>query len=209
MARASVAVATRPLPVTERGQRTRQRILDAAEQVFGERGYHQAGIAEITQRAEVALGTFYLYFPDKHTVFADLVRTLNHRLRKEIQAAIAEIDDRVDQEVAGFETFFRFVERHRNLYLTMAQAQAVAPDLYRWHYETLARGYVRGLRDAQAKRQIAPDLDPVTTAYSLMGMAEALGMRWVLWDKRVPAGAQRRALRAILERALRPTKPRR
>jgi AcrR family transcriptional regulator len=209
MARASTAVAKRPLPVTARGQRTRQRILDAAEQVFGERGYHQAGIAEITQRADVALGTFYLYFPDKHAVFADLVRTLNHRLRREIQAAIAEIEDRVDQEVAGFETFFRFVERHRNLYLTMAQAQAVAPDLYQWHYETLARGYVRGLRDAQAKGQIAPDLDPVSTAYSLMGMAEALGMRWILWDQRVPTGTQRRSLRMILERALRPAKGRR
>lgn len=209
MARAATAIAKRPLPVTARGQRTRQRILDAAEQVFGERGYHQAGIAEITQSADVALGTFYLYFPDKHAVFADLVRTLNHRLRKEIQAAIADIDDRVDQEVAGFETFFRFVGRHRNLYLTMAQAQAVAPDLYQWHYETLARGYVRGLRDAQAKGQIARDLDPVTTAYSLMGIAEALGMRWILWDQRVPAIAQRRSLRAILERALRPTKVRR
>jgi AcrR family transcriptional regulator len=208
MARASAAVATRPLPVTARGQRTRQRILDAAEKVFGERGYHQAGIAEITQRAEVALGTLYLYFPDKHAVFADLVRTLNYTLRREIQTAIAGIDDRVDQEVAGFETFFRFVERHRNLYLTMAQAQAVAPDLYRWHYETLARGYVRGLRDAQAKGHIAPDLDPVTTAYSLMGIAEALGMRWVLWDHKIPAAAQRRSLRTILERALRPAKGR-
>jgi AcrR family transcriptional regulator len=209
MARASTAIAKRPLPVTARGQRTRQKILDAAEQVFGELGYHQAGIAEITQRAEVALGTFYLYFPDKHAVFADLVRALNYRLRKEIQMAIASESDRVNQEVTGFETFFRFVERHRNLYLTMAQAQAVAPDLYRWHYETLARGYARGLKDAQAKGQIAADLDPVTTAYSLMGIAEALGMRWMLWDRRVPTGSAKRSLRALLERALRPPRGRR
>src|SRR5712692_1257284 len=115
MARAAAVVARRPLPVAARGQRTRQRILDGAEQVFGERGYHGAGIAEITQRAEVALGTFYLYFPDKHAVFADLVRELNHRLRKEIQTRIAKVDDRVEQEVLGFETFFEFVSRHRNL----------------------------------------------------------------------------------------------
>jgi AcrR family transcriptional regulator len=209
MARAATAIAKRPLPVTARGQRTRQKILDAAEQVFGELGYHQAGIAEITQRADVALGTFYLYFPDKHAVFADLVRALNYRLRKEIQIAIADVDDRVDREVIGFETFFRFVGRHRNLYLTMAQAQAVAPELYRWHYETLARGYIRGLRDAQAKGQIAGDIDPSTTAYALMGMAEALGMRWMLWDNRAPTGAARRSLRALLERTLKPPRARR
>lgn len=197
------------LPTTPRGQRTRQKLLDAAEHVFGELGFHNAGIVEITQRANVALGTFYLYFPDKKSIFEDLVRVLNTRLRRSISERVRALDDRLDQEVAGFETFFRFVERHRNLYLTMAQAQAVAPDLYRWHYETLARGYVRGLRDAQAKGQIAPDLDPVTTAYSLMGMAEALGMRWVLWDQKVPRAAQRRSLRTILEGALRPAKGRR
>jgi hypothetical protein len=49
----------------------------------------------------------------------------------------------------------------------------------------------------------------VTTAYSLMGMAEALGMRWVLWDQKVPRAAQRRSLRTILEGALRPVKGRR
>ena len=98
-----VAAAARPLPVTARGQRTRQKLIDAAEHVFGGAGYHEAGIAELTQCAGVGLGTFYLYFPDKHAIFADLVRTLNHRLRADIQAAIGGLDDRVDQEIAGFD----------------------------------------------------------------------------------------------------------
>jgi AcrR family transcriptional regulator len=203
LGRTSVA-ATRPLPVTERGQRTRQKLLDAAEQVFGREGYHQAGIVEITRRADVALGTFYLYFPDKHAVFADLVRTLNHRLRRDIQAAIATLDDRVEQEIAGFEAFFRFVRRHRNLYQVIRQAESVDGSLSRWHYETLARGYVRGLRRAQADGQIAADLDPEALAYALMGIAEAWGMRWVQWEKRAPAAAARRSLRLLIERALRP-----
>lgn len=203
MGRTSVA-AKRPLPVTERGQRTRQKLLDAAEHVFGREGYHQAGIGEITRRADVALGTFYLYFPDKHAVFADLVRTLNHRLRRDIQAAIGAIDDRVEQEIAGFEAFFRFVRRHRNLYQVIRQAESVDGSLYRWHYETLAEGYVRGLRRAQAEGQIAADLDPEAIAYALMGIAEAWGMRWVQWEDRAPGAAARRSLRLVLTRALRP-----
>src|SRR5688572_3737208 len=86
------------LPATARGQRTRQRLIDAAEHVFGELGYHNAGIVEITQRADVALGTFYLYFPDKKAIFADLVRALNTRLRAAIRERIAEVEDRVEQE---------------------------------------------------------------------------------------------------------------
>ena len=198
------AAEARPFPVTARGQRTRQKLIDAAEHVFGGAGYHQAGIAEITQRAGVGLGTFYLYFPDKHAIFADLVRTLNHRLRAHIQAAIADLEDRVDQEIAGFEAFFAFLEDHRNLYQVIRQAESVDPSLHRWHYETLAKGYIKGLRSAQGRGQISPDLDPEGVAFALMGMAEAFGMRWVHWDNRRPSAAARRSLTLLIERGLRP-----
>jgi len=192
-----------PLPATARGQRTRQRLIDAAEQVFGELGFHNAGIVEITQRAEVALGTFYLYFPDKKAIFDDLVRTLNSRLRRTISERVRDIDDRLEQEVAGFETFFEFVREHRNLYRVILQAETVDESIYRWHYRTLADGYMRGLRRAQAAGQVRTDLDAETLAYSLMGMAESLGSRYVLWDGKLPPLAARRTIRRFLEGGLR------
>ncbi len=189
-------------PSTPRGRRTRQALLDAAEAVFGERGYHSATIVEITLRAKVAPGTFYLYFPDKKAAFDELVRALNQRLRAEIRAAIADLGDRLEQEVVGFETFFRFVRRHRNLYRVIRQAEFVDEELYRWHYRTLARGYVRGLVAAQHAGQVRADLDPEALAYCLMAMAEALGMRWVLWEGRLPGPAVRRTLRDFLRSGL-------
>jgi AcrR family transcriptional regulator len=199
-----------PLPATARGQRTRQKLLTAAEKVFGELGYHNAGIVEITQHADVALGTFYLYFPDKKSIFQDLVRTLNTRLRATIRERIREIDDRLEQEVAGFETFFEFVRKHNNLYKVILQAETVDEELYRWHYRTLAEGYVRGLRRAQAAGQVRGDLDPEALTYSLMGMAQGLGSRYVLWDGKLPPASARRTIRAFLEGGLRaPRKARR
>ena len=198
------AVVARALPVTARGQRTRQAILDAAEAVFGEEGYHQAGIAEITRRANVALGTFYVYFPDKKAAFDALIRELNHSLRAEIRANATDLDDRIEIERAGFETFFRFVRQHRNLYKLIRQAESVDEALYRWHYETLARGYVRGLRAARAGGQIRADLDPETVAYCLMSMAEGMGMRWVLWEGKLPTPTARKTLDALLRATLLP-----
>jgi hypothetical protein len=52
-------------PVTVRGEQTRRRLLEAAEEVFGELGFRRASIAEIVRRAGVAQGTFYLYFDSK------------------------------------------------------------------------------------------------------------------------------------------------
>jgi AcrR family transcriptional regulator len=192
-----------PLPTTPRGQRTRQKLLDSAEAVFGEAGFHNAGIIEITQRADVALGTFYLYFRDKKSIFDDLVHTLNSRMRRTISERVRDVDDRLEQEVIGFETFFEFVRKHRNLYRVILQAETVDEDLYRWHYRTLADGYVRGIRRAQAAGQVRTDLDAETMAYALMGMAEALGSRYVLWDGKLPPLSSRRTIRAFLEGGMR------
>lgn len=52
----------------QREQR-RGEILDAAKAVFAERGYHAASINKIIERADIARGTFYLYFTSKETVF--------------------------------------------------------------------------------------------------------------------------------------------
>ena len=203
-AAAATALVARPIPITARGRRTRQALLDAAEKVFGELGFHNAGIVEITQSAGVALGTFYLYFPDKRTIFRELVRALNERLRATISERVRGIDDRLEVEVAGFETFFRFVRQHHDLYRVVLQAATVDEEIYRWHYRTLAAGYVRGLRKAQAKGQVRKDLDAETVAYALMGIAEALGMRTVLWERRLPSAAAHRTIRSFLVGALAP-----
>ncbi len=172
-------------PVTPRGQRTRHKLLEAAEAVFGEKGYERASVVEITQRAGVAQGTFYVYFPSKKAIFVELVKELSHRLRREIAEAVAGLSDRIEIERVGFRTFFDFAHRHRNLYKIVRQAEFVDEELFRWYYRRLAEGYARGLAEAMEKGQIRR-LDPECLAYCLMGIADFLGMRWVLWDGESP-----------------------
>ena len=63
-------------PRTPRGERTLRKILDAAREEFGERGFADSSIVGITQRAGVALGTFYTYFDSKEVLFQALVRDI-------------------------------------------------------------------------------------------------------------------------------------
>ena len=63
--------------LTARGERTRQKLLDAAERIFAELGYHDASIVKITEAAGVGQGTFYLYFAGKQQVFDEVVLDLN------------------------------------------------------------------------------------------------------------------------------------
>jgi AcrR family transcriptional regulator len=66
----------------------RQALLRAARDVFATKGYHDAKVDDIVALAEVAKGTFYLYFPDKRSVFSELVDLLFQRLG----AAILKVD---------------------------------------------------------------------------------------------------------------------
>jgi len=169
-------------PKRERGRRTRQQLLDAAEAAFGSRGYFETSIVDITRRAQVAQGTFYVYFPSKRAIFSELVRERSRALRRTIQEAVAGIADRREVERAGFQAFFGFIRRHRSMYRIVRQAEFVDPRLFRWYYDRFAGGYIPGLREAMRRGEIRR-LDPEVLAYCLMGIADFLGMRWVLWEK--------------------------
>ncbi len=64
-----------------KGERTRARLLAAAELQFAELGYHDASVVRITEAAGVGQGTFYLYFSSKLEVFDEVVEDLNRRVR--------------------------------------------------------------------------------------------------------------------------------
>ena len=172
--------------MTEKGRVTRQALLDAAEQVFGEYSYDRASIAEITRRAGVAQGTFYVYFPDKRSAFVELVQDLNHGLRRYIAEAVDGISNRLEMERVGLQAFFEFAAGHRALYKVVREAEFVDEDIYRWHYRTLGAAYARGLEEAAERGQITDDISPENLAWILMGITELLGSRWVILEHQEP-----------------------
>lgn len=56
----------------ERKDEKRKLIFETAAMVFAERGYHQTSVKDITDRAEISVGTFYLYFKNKEDIFEAL-----------------------------------------------------------------------------------------------------------------------------------------
>ena len=67
----------------------RAALMQAAVRVFAENGYHSATIRDIVDRAGVAVGTFYFYFPDKETLFVYLYEETAEFLLQTLQQAIA------------------------------------------------------------------------------------------------------------------------
>ena len=173
-------------PATERGRATKRALLEAAESVIAEHGYERASVAEITRQAGVAQGTFYVHFPDKKAAFLELVRHVNHQVRETTARAIEGLEGRADQERAGFAAYFNHVAEDPAVYRIIRQAEFVDEQAYQEHYRRIAEPYAAGLRAAMKKADIADDLDPELVAYILMGIAEFMGMKLVLWEHRMP-----------------------
>lgn len=190
-------------PRTPRGEATRQRLLDAAEALFGSKGYHATAVGDITRRAGVGQGTFYLYFEGKERVFRELIEDLSHRLRSALHVAVAEAPDRLEAEDAGLRAFLRFAAEHRTLYRIVFESQSIDPELFRWYYERIAVGYARALGEAMDRGEVRR-LDAETVAYALMGAAHFLGMRWVVWESEEVPERALETLRSFLLEGLSP-----
>lgn len=65
----------------------RTNMMQAAVQVFAEKGYHAATVRDIVAKADVAVGTFYFYFPDKETLFTHLYEETADFLVQTLQQA--------------------------------------------------------------------------------------------------------------------------
>ena len=169
-------------PRTERGRKTLRRVLEAAGAEFGERGYHEAAITGITQRAGVALGTFYTYFESKEEVFRALVQDMSRSVRQHVAEAVKDAPDRIAAERIGLAAFIGFVRQHRELYRIIEEAQFVAADVYREHYRTFVDGYRRNLAAAAARGEIV-DGEDEPRAWALIGMSVFLGMRYGVWEE--------------------------
>src|SRR2546423_662462 len=90
-----------------RGQRTQQRILDAALQAFGEDGYHACSVERITKLARCSRVSFYQYFACKEDVF----RHLAGQVARQVSAS-SEALDPIGPELAGWTALRAWVARY-------------------------------------------------------------------------------------------------
>jgi AcrR family transcriptional regulator len=169
-------------PRTERGRKTLRLLLDAAAAEFGEKGFHESSVVSITQRAGVALGSFYTYFDSKDSLFRALVRDMSAQVRQTVGPVIAAEPDRLEGERKGLNKFLNFVREHKELYRIIDEAEFVDPPSYRAHYEDTVNGYLASLKEAATKGQVRDDVEEVH-AWAIVGMNVFLGLRFGVLDE--------------------------
>ena len=187
-------------PRTARGERTLRKILDAALEEFGERGFSEGSIVGITQRARVALGTFYTYFDSKDEVFKALVSDMSARVRDHVAPVLKTSADTLDGEGKALESFLEFARAHKQVYRIIDEAEFADPDGFEKHYRTTAARIAARLDAGKASGDVfATDsrLASEVEAWAIMGMNVFLGLRFAVWGREKPTEVARIANRMI------------
>jgi AcrR family transcriptional regulator len=167
-------------PKRKRSDETRARILDSAEQVFGERGYHGASVVEITKNAGVGLGTFYIYFPSKIEIYRQLLRSRQEEFINASRRAYEGATDQREIIKGAFRAFFHWIGNRPTVLRLLREAEFVdptlLPDLYTTRAEELRDRLARAIELGAIKED-----DPDVLAWCVMGMTEFIALRYLVW----------------------------
>ncbi len=136
----------------------RKQILDAATQVFAEKGFHRATIKDIARVAGIADGTMYTYFTSKTEVLLGILHRLNESTEREQQL--------MPEGLSDMRSFFTSYVRQRMalLWPNAEVFQAVLPEM-------LANEELRELYDQQV---VAPTFTIAEHSFQALGATDQL-----------------------------------
>jgi AcrR family transcriptional regulator len=150
--------------------RTRRELLAAATKVLAEKGFHDTKISDIASAADVGVGTFYLHFPDKETLFDAVVDETATRLKATIDAARQAETSPTASVRASNVAFFRFAHENREVFKIVFGHAAAYNDLIRRAQALFIADVEETIREGIACGAFAP-LPPAVVAQAIIGMA--------------------------------------
>jgi AcrR family transcriptional regulator len=180
-------------------RRRQKEILAAAAEIFAEKGYANATIREIAERADVAEGTLYNYFDGKREILLAIVEEAHPPL-EEAFAEIEELEDR-DAMIAMFERAFDISEARLPFTRTLLTEAWVDDHILRdfvaeriQNVDAMLQDFIRARMGAGAFRP----LDPAVGSRLAMGMFLGLLLPVLRGVEPLPSPEERRRLAAAV-----------
>ena len=185
----------------------RQHILDAAEEVFAERGFEAAKLQDISTRASLSMGTIYAIFPGKTELFTAILEARGAEVLDLVRAAArADGSPRaaLDQLIDGYITYFVEHPAFLRMHLRSGSSWALGPalatagqiqvwqDIHEVHADIFRRGVAAG-------DFVAEDPDYMAKLFTVMD--QVLLSEWVAGGMKAGREQLAERLRAQVSRS--------
>jgi TetR/AcrR family fatty acid metabolism transcriptional regulator len=172
----------------------RDAILRAAIDVFAERGFFNAQVADVARAAGVAAGTVYLYFKSKDDLLVSIFeRSMREGLTKG-RAAVADESDPRERLLRLARAHLARLGRDRNLAIVFQVELRQSTKFMERFSATLLRDYLGLIREAVADGQreglFRSDVKATAMAKMLFGALDEMATNWILSRRRYSLEAE-------------------
>jgi AcrR family transcriptional regulator len=192
-----------PLPVAlEEG--AHERLLRSGRRLFGEKGYFETNIHEVTDGARLSVGAFYTYFDSKEAFYKELIARVGHDVRAFISGNLAAGKatlNPLELELRGLWLWLVYLSIDKRCYGIVREAEFVLPSAVREYYEAFAAGYRKRPADLRVTVR-AQGIDEGTAIEYLMGLAHYFGLETAFDESPVNARALVLTIGTYLARGL-------
>jgi AcrR family transcriptional regulator len=190
--------------MTEISEKTRSRILDAAADVFADKGYYDARVDEIVEISHTSKGAIYHHFPSKNYIFFALIDKFTELLEERLKTAIEKEEHGLQRLDVALKVCMQTFGQHRRLAkITLVQAVGLGES-----FETKRRKindrfaeFIKEYLDQAVADGSIPAMDTEVVARAWMGALNEVVLRWIYTGSPEPARAIP-ALRALLLRSI-------
>ena len=162
---------------------TKDRILDAAVDVFARKGYHGAGGADIVAASGTSKGAFYHYFASKQAIFLTLMDNLAEVVEQGVEAAISAEQGAMAKVEAALRVVVETAAEQRDLAkILLVEAVGLGPEFEEKRLEIhrrFAHVIQRHLDRAVAEGDIPPQ-DTALVARAWFGALNEIISQWLL-----------------------------
>jgi AcrR family transcriptional regulator len=172
-------------PRSTKGIRTRERLIDAAKEIFEEHGFLNARISDIAERAGQSHGSFYYYFQSKEEIFREVAAAVDKRLFAPLGDVIL-----ADSGLPAPQRIREAMRRHLESYKQEARIMGLIEHVARFDPQVNALRLARHQRHTEQvaeiikqlqRRKLAdPKLDPMITAAALGALTYRFAEMWLV-----------------------------
>lgn len=166
--------------LTERGQRRKSELMEAAVRIFAEKGFQGTSVAEIVRDVGAGKGVFYWYFDSKEALFGEILRETLVELRRAQADAISDCDDPVERIALGIRASLGYFAENRHLFAMLEQAWTI--DAFRARLEEgqeVVIGDTAKHVQEGINRGLIRNGDALFLAHAIFGVATHVARRFV------------------------------
>jgi AcrR family transcriptional regulator len=164
---------------------TKERILEAALEVFSDKGFFVATVDEIAEQAGVGKGTLYRYFANKEALFNELVRIRLEELEQRTIMVLNAEDDVISMITKYLRVYFEFFDHNQRLYRVIVQEHLDFGDQMQDLYikKVMRRVPILKRKIYEATQLgVFKDVDFQTVFYGVMGFIHGVIQKWLAHD---------------------------